>query len=123
MAVDFTYDVSTDVGKMRLYLGDHKRASFAFSDTELNTLKSIGGTWELGVAEAALVALGNVALRARLFRKSETAGDNTTEIEIDDTQRVAALEGLIARFGQGANRLPKARISYRSRHPSDPLPY
>jgi hypothetical protein len=42
----FTYVVTTDLGKLRLILGDTGSASAEFSDEEMNAFIAMAGTWQ-----------------------------------------------------------------------------
>ena len=119
MALPFTYDPSTDRGKVRLYVRDHRPDSFAFTDAEIDVFVAVGGSWQAAVAEAATALLADRARFGRIYSVSED-GKSRSDDEIAGVQY---LEKLIAQFGGGgggAASMPRVTVTHFARHPSDP---
>lgn len=109
----FTYDTSTDIGKVRLYLRDHNRDRHAYTDEELQVFIDAAGDWQSAVGDAARNLLMEAARFARIFTDQE---GNV----VDETAGAQYLESLIDRFGGGATVLRKAVITRMGRHPHTP---
>jgi hypothetical protein len=114
--VAFTYDPTTDAGKVRLYLRDNREDRAAFTDAEIAVFLSIAGTWQRATAEAAKALLADRARFARVYTQSE---DNKSRTE-DELAGAAYLKDLIAQWGGGAVVLQQVTVTYMGRHPSDP---
>ena len=109
----FTYNLATDIGKVRMYLRDSDEGRAAFTDEEIGVFLTIAGSWRGAVAEAAQVLLMDAARFARVF--TDEAGNVT-----DETAGTELLNGLIDRFGASAATLKKVIVGTLGAHPSDP---
>ncbi len=114
----FTYDITTDVGRVRLHLRDHDEARAMFDDAEIGHLLTTAGSWQRAVAEGAKVLL---AERAR-FANSEGVGEvGTPEREPGiDPAFAEYLRDLVTLYGGGSTVLPKVTVTHFGAHPSDP---
>ena len=92
-AAAFTYDTSTNVGKVRLKLADTKQETAWFSDAEINVFLTEGGSVNAAVALGARVLLMDRARRTRAY--SNTAAG----VNYNDTAQVAALREVISLYG------------------------
>lgn len=109
----FTYDPTTDVGRVRLRLSDTRGDKPAFSDAEINAAISDEGGWRGAVAELARVLLVDKARFARVFSNEEGS--------VDETAGIAALQALIDQYAAKApTGLPVVLVSTLGSHPSDP---
>lgn len=64
----FTYDVTTDRGRMRLHLADTDAAAYVFEDEELDAFLELGaGDVFRSSALASLAAASDAARQARAF--------------------------------------------------------
>ena len=109
----YTYDLTTDVGKMRMYLQDFPEGKARFTNEELTMFATEAGSWQRGIADAAGVLLMNVARFARVFTDAE---GNT----IDETAGAEYLQDLIDKFGGGTTVIPRVSVTNLGRYPSDP---
>ena len=109
-AAAFTYDLTTNRGKVRLKLADTKQESAWFTDAELDALLTEGGSVNAAVALGARVLLADRARRTRAF-SSTAAG-----INYNDTAQVAALRELITLYG---NTYPDITVTMPALLPMD----
>lgn len=109
----YTYTLTTDIGKMRMYLRDHPEGRAVFTDEELSAFATASGSWQRGVADAAGVLLMDVARFARVFTDDE---GNV----VDETAGAEYLQSLIDKFGGGMTVTPKVVVTNLGAHPSDP---
>lgn len=87
----FTYDLSTDAGKVRLRIADTNSAAYAFEDAEIAYFLTDGGT-VIGAARLALqTLLTDAARRERAFK--------LPGLDYDDKGRVVALQQALANLG------------------------
>lgn len=112
----FTYDPTTDTGKVRLYIRDNREDRMAFTDAEIAVFLAVGGTWQRATAEAAKALLAERARFARIYTDGEE-GKSRTE---DELAGAAYLKDLIAQWGGGAVVLQQVVTTYAGPHPSDP---
>jgi hypothetical protein len=81
--MSFTYDLTTDVGKVRLLIPDRAEATAVFDDAEIEGFLAI----ESGVRRAAALALETIASdTAATLRVTKTLG-----LEVDGTRASAEL--------------------------------
>lgn len=59
--MSFTYDLSTDIGKMRFHLRDTTEAAAKFSDEELSFAATEAGSWQAGCILAIDVLIADLA--------------------------------------------------------------
>lgn len=71
----FTYDLATDVGKVRLLIPDNQQADFVFADIEIETFLALS----TGVKRATALALETIASNEALVLKVMTLLDLTTD--------------------------------------------
>jgi len=87
----FTYDLSTDAGKVRLKIGDTDAAAYVFEDDEISYFLTAGGSVDGGAIEA---------LRALLTSRSYRMKRATVQgVAYDDTAQVAAIKEALALLG------------------------
>lgn len=107
----FTYDLSTDIGKMRLRLADTREESAFFTDAELTYLRNAQSTVDLAVADAARICLAQLARYARSFSGPDGA--------VDETAAGAFLQDLIDRYGGAALAIPTVSLQRMGANPSE----
>lgn len=110
MAGAFTYDLTTDVGKVRLRLTDTREGGW-FSDAEIQYFLDAGGSVNAAVVEGARVLLMD---RARRSRSSSGGGES-----YDDRAQVQALQAIIAEYGGAGTNLPKVTVTMPAALPMD----
>lgn len=115
MADSFSYDLSTNVGRVRFELGDTDAENKAFSDAEISHAISTAGSHDGAMALLIRALLNGRARRARLFA---TPADGQSVY--DDATSIAALERMLAVYGGDVAALPVATIGTLGAHPSDP---
>lgn len=71
----FTYDLTSDIGKIRLLIMDNQSGSYLFEDTEISTFLSLEGS---NVKRAAALALETMASNDAYVLKYMTLLDLTT---------------------------------------------
>lgn len=86
----FTYDLSTDTGKVRLRIADTRAVAYAFEDEEIAYFLTSAGSV---VGAAYLCVQSLLADQARRVKQA-TVGDVT----YNDTARVAALNAILDRL-------------------------
>lgn len=92
-----TYDLTTDVGRLRLAIGDTDTANAMFSDEELQVFITAAGSWE----QAALMAVdGLIAKYAQLVTfalgpRKEALSDIVDHYQALRTNLAAGLAGFI----------------------------
>lgn len=125
--IDFTYDLTTDVGRFRLAVGDNDKSSVRWTDTAITEFITQGGTWERAIGVMAQAEINRIAIGGKAVTIDTTTGEDgtktTTEnVVIDDAARLPALQVLLQTYGGGttAVTLPKATMSYHARLPQDP---
>jgi hypothetical protein len=76
----FTYDLETDIGKVRLAIPDRNASDATFSDEELQSFLDIEGDWMRAAANALEVMAGDIAISVGDARVQniETRGSNTS---------------------------------------------
>ena len=116
--MSFTFDPTTDVGRVRLRLADMNEQSALFTDEIINALIVDQGGWRGAVAEGARILLANVARFARNY--STTRRDGTSE-SIDETTAATYLERLIETYGMVSPTLPTMTVRRLHGYPSDPF--
>lgn len=110
----FTYDPTTDRGRVRMRLSDTRPARAAFTDAEIDALISDEGGWRAAVAEGARILLMDRAKFARIFSNEEGS--------VDETAGTAALQALIDQFAAKApSGMPTVIVTSLGSHPSDPF--
>ncbi len=113
----FTYDPTTDIGRVRLRLRDIRENSVLLTDEEITSLISDQGDWRGAVAEGARILLGQVARFARNY--STTRRDGTSE-SVDETAAAQYLESLIEQYSKQSPKLPVMTIRRFAPYASDP---
>lgn len=104
----FTYDVSTDRGRVRLKLSDTNSAAYGFEDAEIDALLSEGGT----VLAATILGLRVLLVDAARRAKSVT----TAGTSYSDAGRVAGLQATLKMYGGD---LPTATVVTLGAQPYD----
>jgi len=108
--VAFTYDLTTDIGKVRLKLTDTRVASAWFSDAEVQLGLDQGGTVNGAVIYLARVLLMDKSRRGARWTNAEGS--------YDDTSCIAALQELIRQYG-GAHVLSSVSVTFPALLPMD----
>lgn len=94
----FTYDITTDRGKVRFVLGDITSAAGIlpggsnFSDAEIDTILTLAGTWQKAVPTLARAAAAQWGIKAA----SISIGDYS-----ESRQQVANLNALADKYDTG----------------------
>lgn len=92
----FTYDLTTDAGKVRLIIADTDSSAYAYEDAEIAYFLTAQSD---DVTKAAYMAVrGLLADRARRVKRATMAG-----IAYDDTAQVSALRDLLAELGKNTS--------------------
>lgn len=104
----FTYDLSTDAGKVRLRIGDTDSAAYAFEDTEIAYFVTTGGTVTAAARLAVQTLMASKATRIKRFSLPGTS--------YDDTAQMAALQTLWLSLGGG---MATATVFLPDPHPFD----
>ena len=114
----FTFDPSTDIGRVRLRLADTTEQNAILSDEVITALVTDMGGWRGAVAEGARILLAQVARFARNY--STTRRDGTSE-SVDETAAATYLESLIEQYGKASPTLPTLTVRRLKGYPSDPF--
>ena len=108
----FTYDISTDLGRLRFELADTREDSHAFTDVELNALLASEGS----IPAAAVVGIDMLIMDRARFARAFSKPDGT---QVDETTTLADLrahrEVLATKAGTNTR---KARVR-RMREPDN----
>ena len=116
MAVDFTYDLATDIGEIRFLISDTKAEAPAFSDAELAAMLTRGGSIAGAMPKVIQALLMDRARRARTYTRVESG------VDPDDATTVAALTTMLDLYTTGPLASRMVRVKSMGRGPSDPLP-
>jgi len=108
--VAFTYDPTTDRGKVRLQLVDTVDDGHVFTDVEVDYFLDVGGTVDAATVRGINVLLVDAARREKAVGLTGTS--------IDDKGRTAALIAARAIYAGGST-LPLASITSPANIPSD----
>lgn len=84
----FTYDVTTNRGKVRLLIGDTNASSYVFEDLEVDTFLSLASN---SVFVGSAIALETIIRDrgVRLQKKVELGGYKTEEFALDELRKLA----------------------------------
>ena len=104
----FTYDVTTNRGKVRLQLGDTTAAAYVFEDAEIDYFLDAGTTVNGATVEGLRVLMADAALRSKLY--------TLKGMTFDDRKRVEDLERLVKMYGGD---MPTASVTYTATLPMD----
>lgn len=104
----FTYDITTDIGKTRLKLGDTSSSGNVFEDDEIEYFLDVGGSVNAAVAEGLKVLIVDRARRAKSF--------SMQGLTLDDSKGIAYLRGLLSDYGGD---LPTVAIVSTANIPQD----
>ena len=107
----FTYDLATNVGKVRFKLTDTREASAWFSDAEIDEALSDAGGVNPAVVYLARVLMMDRARRSYAWKNTEGA--------FNDAAQIQALKDLIAQYGGTGDNLPSVTISFPALLPMD----
>lgn len=89
--MSFTYDTSTNRGKVRRNIGDTDSAAYWFEDADVDNALAEGGTVNAATC---------ILIRALLASKSIRVKRATVHgVSYDDTAQIAALQTLLAIYG------------------------
>lgn len=105
----FTYDLTTDRGKVRLRLADVREDGHVFTDEEIDYFLDVGSTVNAAAVEGIDVLLVDAARREKAVGLVGTT--------VDDRGRTAAL--LAVRAIYAPDDLPFASITFGANIPSD----
>ena len=106
----FTYDLTTDIGKVRIKLPDTREEAAWGSDAEIQAALDDGGTVNLAVVYLARVL--------HMDRARRSASWSNSEGSYNDSGQIAALQALIEQYG-GAADLASVSIAMPSLLPMD----
>ena len=107
----FSYDPTTNIGRVRLRIMDTRPEDQFFSDEELTALITDAGCWRGAVAEAARVLLMRVGRFARNFSNEDGSTDETAAAQY--------LQALITEYAAQGPILPTLAVSALGLAPSD----
>lgn len=109
----FTYDPTTNRGRVRLRLSDTRTERAAFSDEELDALISDEGGWEGATIAGARILMMDRARFARIYSNAEGS--------VDETAGLAALQAVIDQMtAKTTQALPTVLVRTLGSHPMDP---
>jgi len=114
----FTFDPTTDIGRVRLRLADTNEQSAILTDEIINALITDQNGWRGAVAEGARILLAQIARFARNY--STTRRDGTSE-SVDETAAATYLERLIDEYSSAAPELPVLTVRRLKGYASDPF--
>lgn len=103
----FTYDLSTDIGVVRLELGDTNAQAYTFEDNEITHFLTSGGS-TTGAVQQALMTL----LRTKSYRMKHA---KSMGVMYDDTEQYKAIEAALKLTGW----LPSVSVTFPALLPSD----
>lgn len=104
----FTYDISTDRGKVRLQLGDTTDGSHVFEDDEIDYFLTVGGDVNGATAKGLRVLLTDRARRAKSF--------SMQGLTLDDSKGLQHLRELLSMYGGD---LPTVQVRMGANIPQD----
>lgn len=104
----FTYDLSTDRGKVRLQLGDTSASAYVFEDDEIDYFLTTGGDVDAATARALRVLLTDRAKRAKSF--------SMQGLSVDDSKGLQHLRDTLSMYGGD---LPTVRVRMGANIPQD----
>lgn len=104
----FTYDISTDRGKVRLQLGDTTASAYVFEDDEIDYFLTTGGDVDAATARGLRVLLTDRAKRAKSF--------SMQGLSVDDSKGLAQLQAMLSNYGGD---LPTVAIRMGANIPQD----
>lgn len=114
----YSYDLSTDIGKVRLLLRDYHEERAAFADAEIQVFLDLsGGSVERATGAAARALLADRARFARSYTRTDPSGVVDTE---DETVGLDYLRELVSMYGADKPALPQARLTHFARRPQTP---
>ena len=87
----FTYDITTDRGKVRLKLADTDSSAYVFEDNEIDYFLTSASTVDDAVVIGLHVLLADRARRAKSF--------SIQGLSLNDTAQIAAIQTLIEIYG------------------------
>jgi len=91
--MSFTYDITTNRGRVRLKIGDTTSTAYSFEDAEIDAFLSEGGSVN-GACRLALQTL--LASRALRVKRYSLPGQS-----YDDTAQIEALKTALESYGGG----------------------
>ena len=87
----FTYDITTQRGRVRLNLADTDSSAYIFEDAEIDQLLSVEGGVDGATAACIRVLLADRGRRAKRFSRQG--------LTLDDTAQITALQSLLTTYG------------------------
>lgn len=110
----FTYDPTTDRGRVRLRLSDTRPDRAAFTDAEIDALITDEGGWRGATVAAARILMTDRARFARIYSNAEGS--------VDETAGLATLQAVIDQLAaQTTQALPTITVRTLGSHPMDPF--
>lgn len=110
-----TFDLTTDIGKVRFLIGDVQGSSGPMDDEVQAALDMAGGDTD---GAARILAIRMLAHRSR---HADTPGPVAPgQYARDDATAVAGLQTVVKQLQGASETLPKCRIGSLGSHPSDP---
>jgi len=113
----FTYDPSTDIGRVRRYLGDTRADAAYFDDAEIQASLASQGTVEGAVYECAMQRAADAAQQAVAM----TEGSERKTRSMDNTRRPEFWLKIAERFAAFATNAPRLGVVTGST-PADGIP-
>ena len=107
----FTYDITTNRGKLRFKLGDTDAASFAFEDDEIDYLLSSTSSQDDALIEGVKVLIAQYARRVKVF--------SVEGLSYNDTKVVDHLRGWLADLGGTVDNVSQVGIVLPNLQPHD----
>ena len=89
--MSFTYSLSTNVGKVRLWIGDTNSASYDFSDEEINEILSVNADDIRGSASSLLIILANDKAKLAKRKSAGKYSEDLTQIAKELREQAKAI--------------------------------
>ena len=104
----FTYDIGTDIGKVRIQLGDVDASAYIFEDNEIQYCLDKGKTIDGATIQGLMMLLGSKSHRVK---RAAVHG-----LTMDDSAQIDAIKATIRAYGGG---MPSLKSAMPALIPSD----
>jgi hypothetical protein len=112
----FTYDPTTEIGKVRMRLRDAVEQRAMFTDAEISGIIDDEGSWRAAVVEGARILLMDIGRYARSYAMSR---DGDSE-QVDEGAAAQYLRDVIAEYSKHIQTTPTMIVRRLGSYPSDP---
>jgi hypothetical protein len=115
----FTFDPSTDIGRVRLRLDDREADRAAFTDAEIQAAITDEGGWRSALVTLARVLYMRLARRARDYSSPDGTTVNETAA-LDHLRQIMESAATEAAAESPSTALPTVLVGTMGRAPNDP---